>query len=321
MEPTTRIYKIDNIKTILITLVVFGHVLEYMGFRDGFLYLLIYSFHMPAFAFISGYCCKRKTWKVLVQRYICTYLVFQTLYIAFAKYILHDDRTFQYTTPYWILWYLLAMFAWSMIISVLGKSRKWAGILLWISVPLALLIGYIPTVRYYLSLSRIIVMLPFFCGGYYLKTKGVVLRDSAGDQDRIRIRTKCLSLLAALVMVFLLYLAKDGLDAAWAYHAKPYLPQQCNIFVRAFFFATAAAGIQFLCVVVPDKKYRVITDIGGNTLWVFLLHGFVIQFLDYQGILPELPAPAVSAVLLTVVMVAGFSSKGPRGSVVTPFRQ
>ncbi|MDA3100191.1 acyltransferase family protein, partial [Staphylococcus pseudintermedius] len=51
----------DNARAILIFLVVFGHLIQ--PYTDAHptvyaLYLLIYSFHMPAFLFISGYFAK-----------------------------------------------------------------------------------------------------------------------------------------------------------------------------------------------------------------------------------------------------------------------
>lgn len=46
----------DNIKCLLIFLVVFGHMLEpQTGGGVNFIYLNIYSFHMPAFIFVSGW--------------------------------------------------------------------------------------------------------------------------------------------------------------------------------------------------------------------------------------------------------------------------
>ena len=51
-----RNYRIDNIRFILIFLVVFGHLLGIMtGSKADLLYRFIYSFHMPVFIFITGH--------------------------------------------------------------------------------------------------------------------------------------------------------------------------------------------------------------------------------------------------------------------------
>lgn len=56
-----RDYFFDNARAILILLVVFGHMLQPYTSGDKYLsalYLVIYSFHMPTFLFISGYFAK-----------------------------------------------------------------------------------------------------------------------------------------------------------------------------------------------------------------------------------------------------------------------
>lgn len=56
-----REYLYDNIRGILILLVVLGHALEYFRLDNKvgeFLYVFIYLFHMPVFIFISGYFSK-----------------------------------------------------------------------------------------------------------------------------------------------------------------------------------------------------------------------------------------------------------------------
>ena len=51
-----REYQYDNLRFLLIALVVLGHLLEIAGDfpHRELLYELIYSFHMPAFLFLSG---------------------------------------------------------------------------------------------------------------------------------------------------------------------------------------------------------------------------------------------------------------------------
>ena len=56
-----RDYQIDNIKGLLILLVVFGHSLELVRINSGvanFMYIFIYTFHMPVFVFYAGYLSK-----------------------------------------------------------------------------------------------------------------------------------------------------------------------------------------------------------------------------------------------------------------------
>ena len=64
MSTTTksRDYLFDNYKAFLVVLVVLGHFIEPCYRNNSALYTLkwfIFSFHMPAFIFISGYSKKR----------------------------------------------------------------------------------------------------------------------------------------------------------------------------------------------------------------------------------------------------------------------
>ncbi|MCZ0856388.1 hypothetical protein OCL90_14675, partial [Enterococcus faecalis] len=53
-----RIYKRDNVKPFLIFLVTFGHILDREASPSRLMDTInfwIYSFHMPAFIFVSGF--------------------------------------------------------------------------------------------------------------------------------------------------------------------------------------------------------------------------------------------------------------------------
>ena len=73
-----RLYGYDNVKFILIFLVVLGHLLEISNPFPGkdVLYKLIYSCHMPVFIFISGFFAKFHGNKI-VFHLIYPYLLFQ----------------------------------------------------------------------------------------------------------------------------------------------------------------------------------------------------------------------------------------------------
>lgn len=79
---TERIYKFDNLKAVLIFLVVFGHFLELVEGHE-LLYLVIYSFHMPLFMFLSGYFARFDKKKILEQL-IYPYVMFQILYTCYS---------------------------------------------------------------------------------------------------------------------------------------------------------------------------------------------------------------------------------------------
>ena len=96
----------DNLRALMIICVVVGHLIEVLPFSySRHLYVLIYSFHMPVMAFISGMFCKLddKMPKRIVQGCVYPYLVFQTLYLIFSNFVLREPIDYRYTTPYWLL--------------------------------------------------------------------------------------------------------------------------------------------------------------------------------------------------------------------------
>ena len=56
---SNRIAYWDNLKAILIFLVVLGHIVPECGAITYWLRFAIYTFHMPAFVFVSGFFSKK----------------------------------------------------------------------------------------------------------------------------------------------------------------------------------------------------------------------------------------------------------------------
>ena len=61
--------RMDNIRAILIFCVVTGHVISNFGETTGTdaVYKIIFSFHMPAFLFVSGYFARYNPKKLVCQ--------------------------------------------------------------------------------------------------------------------------------------------------------------------------------------------------------------------------------------------------------------
>ena len=168
-----RCFYIDNIRAFLIFLVVLGHLLEQVFFPgSGALYRLIYTFHMPAFAFLSGLCFRKKPFSHLVKTLLYPYFLFQTLFLLFDAYEKHAPLEMQYTTPYWALWYLLALFFWRLMANSLNFSVPAAKFFVPCGLAVALLAGLDSSIGYYLSLSRCLVLFPFFLAGAWIQANG-----------------------------------------------------------------------------------------------------------------------------------------------------
>lgn len=281
---------LDNIRFLLIFFVVFAHFLEickpfietgidYGGgliYGSGVIYKTLYSFHMPAFIFLFGYHARYAP-KRIVFRWIIPYFVFQTLYILFSNHVLSVNLEFQYTTPYWILWFLLACIFYQLILPLYDVKRIYGEIITLVaSFAIALLAGYDKTVGYYLSLSRFLVFLPWFVMGYYCQKHGILEKLHTKRAWRWSI-TAVSAILAGLSV---LYLYKAYTKNALLYGSYSYASIGCTAWARAFICLISLVWICFLFVgIKPLLRFKIplITMIGQNTLPVFLVHGFIVK--------------------------------------------
>lgn len=266
-----RNYKMDNIRFLLIFLVILGHFIElFQGEFSLALYKIIYSFHMPAFLFLTGFFARFKPRKIFFNL-ICPYILFQTLYRAFDAFIIHgkDSFTLNFTTPYWILWYLLTVICYYLLIPLIDtenvRSRK---IILGLAIAISLLAGFDTTIGYYGSLSRSCTFLPFFLAGFYLsKTKKMPQKN--------RLTLPLSGLLALLCSFYLIN--NSGITKQVLYGSYSYEKAGYNPLIKAILLVCGFAWIIFLLSAIPDKKMPFVSLLGQNTLSIFLLHGFVVK--------------------------------------------
>ena len=102
-----RDYSFDNMKVLLITLVVFGHALEEFGTTGklGLIRAVIYSFHMPLFIFISGYFSKSDAKpEKLLKTTIIPFIIFNTIWMFTQGTAINKIKTVSFFS-YFILGY------------------------------------------------------------------------------------------------------------------------------------------------------------------------------------------------------------------------
>jgi fucose 4-O-acetylase-like acetyltransferase len=275
-----RNYKLDNIRFLLIFCVVFGHLLELFPSAWGdILYRLIYTFHMPAFLFITGWFAKYNPKKILLHL-VYPYILFQTLYLLFHAYWVDGtgSATLSYTTPYWLLWYLPVTIFCYLAVPFLQWKHTGGKIAVFLgSVAISLLAGKDRSVGYYLSLSRFLCFLPFFVGGFLAHGLWPVLRGKFGKAERLILLGGCLAILVLLESWILGSggtFTRNVLYGSYSYAAANY-----DWIHRLLLHITAFAWIGVLFCVIPGGKLPFLSTIGKNTLPVFLFHGFVVRFL------------------------------------------
>lgn len=274
----------DNIRFILIFCVVFAHLLEFCKVPGGdYIYRLIYLFHMPCFVFLNGYFAKDTPSTTRLCRQVMQYIIFQTAYLWFAKYFLNEEVTFQYTTPYWLLWFCLTSILYPVLLHAyhLDSAKKRIGAVA-IAFLISLLTGFDDSVGYHLSLSRLIVFQPFFLLGYCWH------KEEKSIQAFLRRTPGRTILLSALILFGLcasmVYCLDPNLTGHILYRSFSYSAGPHTIIHRLTVTLLALAWTLFFILIfkrwVP-RKIPFVSCIGANTLPVYFLHGFIMRFLSY----------------------------------------
>lgn len=278
MKPaeTNRDYGFDNMRALLIACVVFAHLLEIRAPFPfgGDIYRVIYSFHMPVFLFLSGWFAKFDRAKLLFGLLI-PYLLLQTAYIFFQRWLYGSSVLLQFTTPYWLLWFLLALFFYYLLLPLYDVDTPWKRLAAWLFVLiLSLVAGYDPTVGYSMTLSRLLVFQPWFLLGFYMRRTEI-------KQASLAVKLLITAALGACIAL----LCISSITNNMLYGSYPYATLQYHVGIRLFLGGMALLWILFFHFVVGplvNKRIPLITTLGQNTLPVFLLHGFVVKYLGYR---------------------------------------
>lgn len=272
----------DNAKIILIFLVVFGHMIQpFIGASSELntLYLWIYTFHMPAFIFLAGFFAKgsgNKDYIIkLAKKLLVPYIIFQLLYTGYYFFIGKENWQAGMFYPHWSLWFLFSLFSWHILLSWFKKVPFYLSVSL--AVLVGLVVGYFGEVGHTFSLSRTFVFFPFFLMGYWVTKDHMMLLK--------RKSVKAASLIVVLAVAITIYIAPD-LNSGWLLASKSYgdlgMPEYGGA-ARLLVYATSAIMAMSILAWIPQRRSR-ITVLGTRTLYVYLLHGFFIQYFRETGL-------------------------------------
>ena len=279
-KDTTRIWFFDNMKAILIFFVVFGHVLT--SGTIPFLYQFIYLFHMPLFAFCSGYLAKVNPKKVLTNM-VYPYMIFQILYCLFNKYYLGKKTEINFTKPVWIMWYMLVLIFWSLalpLIKVSIKTKIGMVITIICAFALGIGVGFVDEIGTFLSLSRAFYFLPFFVIGYCIKT-AISAENFLKGMSKWYVR--CISGLLTLGILGWLYLNSEVIEAKWLWAMKSYNKDGYDFTIRMLIYLATLIISIFIISIVPRRK-TFFSYIGARCIQIYLLHGFVVNILQQNKV-------------------------------------
>jgi len=318
--PRVRVPFWDNARFLCVTLVVIGHGIQRLTADSDnalIVYLFIYAFHMPAFAIISGYFSKpgppgsRQMTKVITD-ILVPYVIMETIW-TLVKFVAEGSTTINPTKPSWTLWFLLALGIFRLILPYLALLK----FPLLLAVVFSVGVGYFGNVDSTFSLSRAIGILPFFVLGWKANEWGIVDRWRAVVTRRWIVRGIAAAVLAAWLAVVVLNIrvwreidlrywffyddSYDGLgQGAWWSGA-----------VRLGLIALAVLLTAAFFVLIPRGETW-ITAFGTGTMYVYLLHSFILYPLREAGILEDEHTSAVwllSMILCCIAISIALSSR------------
>ncbi|WP_404294583.1 nodulation factor fucose acetyltransferase NolL (plasmid) [Microvirga sp. RSM25] len=291
----SRDLSFDFAKGTLIILVIVGHLLQYIIYRDNqFWYSVyfksIYMFHMPLFMAISGYLCSgtllRKSFTrsitdrakqlLLPMLFWCTFIetaklaVFSPVSSATAGLI---DLSKEFIGTYWFLW---ATFVSFLVIKVLTMCNRLSN---WIICMSAIGVACMPVTFSIAPLIRYTYL--FFCLGF-------LLAQSRERWTSIILRHKppLLVLLAIIASVCFLSWGKE----TYVYNNLVVIhdAESAKQVLLMFAGSIATSAVAMECVVrcwrlgCASRITRFIAvELGQSTLLLYLLQGTVFRLMDF----------------------------------------
>lgn len=301
-----RLVVFDNLKFMLIALVVIGHFADCYTAQHASmraLFLFIYSFHMPLFIFVSGLFVKemgadaRLNWNRIISFIALGFLM--KAISAVLAFISSGWVPFSLLSDGGPAWFMFAIAAYTAFAWILRGVRK--DFVLVFSVALALLAGYDSSVGDYLYLSRIIVFFPFFWAGYCLSPAQA---DRFTARRDVRIVSAVVIAAAAVVCVLLI---SEIYAIRWFFTGRNSY-EACGVDYAIAFRALAYCISAAMCVAVmaltPRRRIPLASAFGPRTLQVYVWHGTALTLLGVTGAQAAIEASFGSFGFLVFVALA-----------------
>ena len=297
----TRNFLFDNIKFILITLVVVGHFIDfYIDQSDIFksMFLFIYSFHMPLFIFISGLFHKNKDiGKKVIFLVTCGFCC-KILLALCRKFLRNGDMKFVLLSDDGLPWYMFVLAMFVLAGYLLRNQNK--VFLFFASIVLALFVGFDKTIGDYLYISRFVVLFPFYILGNILNPEKIV---------EFKQKYKWLIIPSILVLAVwacvCCFKIDDIYSLRYLFTARNPFWGDKNSFARLNCYLITFAVSAAIIFTVPSKKLPFISNAGKNTLNVYFYHfDFVATLFTVDAIKNLVNLGPLGKIIIVLIAVA-----------------
>ena len=304
MDHDNRIYYFDNVKALLIILVVIGHFIEFSVNSSQMykcLFVFIYSFHMPLFIFISGLFHKDEHIPGKVLTDIIIGVVLKIL-IFLTNLILYGSALFSLFSDSGIPWFMFTLAAYEVLAYILRNIDK--KFLLIVSVIIGCFAGYDASIGDFLYLSRTIVFFPFFVLGLMVN-KETLLKITSKKNLKIISLLMLIGWFACFYCFDSLYKLRYLFTGGYPFDSfSSELIQLYGGFFRMLcYIVSIAIGFSVLCV-VPQKKLDFFSSFGTKSIQVYFWHQIILAVLKKTSLSSNLVNSPTGRIIWIVCAVA-----------------
>lgn len=292
VSTTRRMVFVDNLRGVLILLVVMGHSIQYMcdDYESNLLFRAIYSFHMPLFMMVSGFVSYRKTYdktwlfrrakQLLVPFIVGTFLMAVTQKDgSFFDYFLYPLKGL------WFLWVLFSLSLGQYICNKLGGAKIVIVVFVIIS---ALSFKF----KGILCLDLIAYHFIFYATGYIMRKNWASL---------LKMKKSIIIIIGMLLSLVFIFTFDRNVPSYFPIRNIPLYVRIVPCFISFSVFMSAANMI--------DISNKLLLQMGTNTLGIYLLHRVLLEYvrlLDIQ--IPYMNNAIFYTVVLAVFVILSFIS-------------
>ena len=295
-----RIYEYDNLKAILIFLVVLGHLLISFTHETSetarIISSFIYSFHMPLFFIISGYFSSKKLDKTSILKLLLIFLIMNISFSIYDYFIIGKLQLFGFK---YASWYILLLLIYRLVINnkivkSLIKEKEYIFII--ISILLSI---FIPLINTELFILRIFENWIYFLVGYLLIDKENIIAS--------KIDKKYLYLLLIFLLTICFYIGNIYQNNLGFFLGNSYA--QIKDIIPKFILIISNILLLFIIKELMYKKeLPIISNIGKQSLYIYMLHRIPTLILS-ELIIPDRKLNIIIDVVLAFILCLILSSK------------
>lgn len=315
----SRIALWDNARFIIMALVVIAHMITTTRMDSALaygIYAYIYLFHMPAMLLLSGYFSKAELNSKGVNAtlgLIATWVIFEAIWVGY-RFLINgaEISSTWFVVPSWTLWFLVSLITMRILLPFVAALKH----PLLVSIIIGLAAGLSPVLGGEFSAMRTLSFLPFFVFGWLAREHGWLAGERFLNPGR-SLKLGAWGVLGAIALLFVLLpnLRSVFRPDQWTTWREPYsvlleldawLEPVAGLGIRGLFMAIAFIMSLAVLVVVP-RGTSALTVWGTRTLYLYLLHGFVVYALRHYGVIDAIGTLGTLGTLILIAMGAGLS--------------